>query len=173
MIHRADGEGRTDALDEITHRLLAILSGPEAGVLAATGKLRLESLEALFADLPGDARERLQRAIAENPTLLTLIDVKPQDLLQNFVGSRADQALSALCRDPLRQHRVGLVVAALRAHLSDPARRDDLRKSTPARVALGHVLARLSDEPDSPWAMGLVETLKRVGLTPVRPGSSA
>ena len=44
-----------------------------------------------------------------------------------------------------------------------------LRKSTPARFALGHLLARLASVVDSPWAMALVETLQRVGITPVRP----
>jgi hypothetical protein len=30
-------------------------------------------------------------------------------------------------------------------------------------------LARLATVTDSPWAMALVETLQRVGITPVRP----
>jgi MoxR-like ATPase len=162
-------KGRSDVLDEITHRLLAILSGPEAGVLAQSGKLRLEALEALFTDLPGDQRDKLQSAIANNPTLLMLAEVKPPELLQNFIGSRADRTLAALTPDPLRQHRLGLIVTSLRAHLSDPSRLQELRKSTPARVALGHVLARLATVTDSPWAMALVETLQRVGITPVRP----
>jgi MoxR-like ATPase len=162
-------EGRSDVLDELTHRLLAILSGPEAGVLAQQGKLRLDALEAFFADLPGDQRDKLQRAIAANPTLLPLAEVKPPELLQNFVGSRADRTLAALTHDPIRQHRVGLIVSGLRAHMSDPTRLTELRKSTPARVALGHVLARLATVADSPWAMALVETLQRVGITPVRP----
>ena len=162
-------QGRSDVLDEVTHRLLGILSGPEAGVLASSGKLRLEALEGLFADLPGDQRDKLQSAIAANPTLLTLADVKPPELLQNFVGSRAEKTLSSLTHDPLLQHRLGLIVSGLRAHLSDPSRLQELRKSTPARVALGHVLARLATVEDSPWAMALVETLQRVGITPVRP----
>ena len=162
-------EGRSDVFDEITHRLLSILAGPEAGVLAAAGKLRLEALEALFTDLPGDQRAKLQAAIATNPTLLTLAEVKPPELLQNFVGSRAEKALSALTHDPLRQHRLGLIVTGLRAYISDPTRLQELRKSTPARVALGHVLARLATVADSPWAMALVETLQRLGITPVRP----
>lgn len=168
-IGRLRSEGRSDVLDELTHRLLAILSGPEAGVLALSGKLRLEALEALFADLPGDQRDKLQSAIAKNPTLLTLAEVKPPELLQNFVGSRADQIVSALLNEPLRQHRLGLIVTSLRAYLSDPGRLPELRKSTPARFALGHLLARLASVADSPWAMALVETLQRVGITPVRP----
>ena len=144
-------------------------TGDEAGVLALSGKLRLEALEALFADLPGDQRDKLQSAIAKNPTLLTLAEVKPPELLQNFVGSRADQIISALLTEPLRQHRLGLIVTSLRAYLSDPGRLPELRKSTPARFALGHLLARLASVADSPWAMALVETLQRVGITPVRP----
>jgi hypothetical protein len=166
---RLRAAGRSDVLDEITHRLMAILSGPEAGALALAGKLRLEAIEALFADLPGDQRDKLQRAIAANPTLLGLAEVRPQDLLQNFVGSHAERVISALVPDPIRQHRLGLIVSGLRAYLSDPARIQTLRKNTPARFALGHLLARLATAPDSQWAMALVETLQRVGITPVRP----
>lgn len=166
---RLRAAGRSDVLDEITHRLLAILSGPEAGVLALAGKLRFEAIEALFTDLPGDQRDKLQSAIAANPTLFTLAEVKPQELLQNFVGSRADRIISALVSDPLRQHRLGLIVSSLRAYLGDPTRLQALRKNTPARFALGHLLARLATAADSPWAMALVETLQRVGITPVRP----
>jgi hypothetical protein len=162
-------EGRSDALDELTHRLAGIFSGPEAGVLAASGKLRFDAVDALLGDLPGDHRDRLQRALAENPTLLAHADVKPHELLQNFVGSRAERTLAALIRDPSRQHRLGLVVTGLRAHLLDPGRLADLRKSTPARVALGHVLACLASAGESPWAMALVDTLQRTGITPVRP----
>lgn len=162
-------EGRTDVFDEICHRLVPILSGPEASVLAAGGKLKLDALDALFADLPGDHREKLQRAIAENPTLFPLADAKPAELLQNFVGSRGDKVVSALVRDPVKQHRLGLIVSGLRAHLTDPTKTGDIRKSTPARVALGHLLSRLASQGESPWALALVDTLQRSGITPVRP----
>ncbi len=161
--------GRTDLFDELSHRLAPLLSGPEAGVLAASGKLELDALDALFAKLPGDHRERLQRAVADNPTLLPLVTPKPRDLLQNFANSRADAAVTALAREPARHHRLGLVVRALAAHLDDPSRRSDVRKSTPARVALGHLLARMAEGGPSPWALELVEVLKRAGITPVRP----
>ena len=161
--------GRTDPLDGLTHRLVAIVEGPEAGVLAASGKLRFEAMEALFSELAGDQRERLQRALADNPTLLPFADVKPIELLQNYVGSRADRVIGKLVHDPLRQHRLGLIVNGLRAHLSDPTRLPELRKSSPARVALGHLLAHLAQRHVSPWALALLETLQRSGITPVRP----
>ena len=148
--------GQTDRLDELVTRLAPLLAGPEAGVLAGQEKLTLASLEALLADLPGDARERLQEAIGQNPTAATLVDVAPEELLSGFPGSAAERKLAAWRREPVKRHRVALAITALRAHLSDPARLADLKRSNTARAALGHVL---------------VDTLKRVGITPVRPGA--
>lgn len=168
-LDEASRTGRTDVFDELTHRLAPLLAGPEAGVLAAAGKLDLGALDALFARLPGDHRARLQRAVADNPTLLPLADPKPRELLQNFANGRADQIVTGLVREPSKHHRLGLAIRALAAHLDDPSRRNDVRRSTPARVALGHLLARVADGGPSPWALELVETLKRAGVTPVRP----
>ena len=72
-------------------------------------------------------------------------------------------------RTTLRAFDVGLIVTGLCAHLAEPTRLPELRRSAPARIALGHVLARLAEVDDSPWAMALVETLQRAGITPVRP----
>ena len=41
----------------------------------------------------------------------------------------------------------------------------DLKKSNVARTCLGHLLSGLRER----HAMPLVETLKRIGITPVRP----
>ncbi|GAC1364850.1 MAG: hypothetical protein NVSMB47_16350 [Polyangiales bacterium] len=161
--------GQTDRLDELCHRLTAILSGPEAGVLAARKQLSLTAFEALLGDLPGDRREQLQDALAYNATVLALLDVKPEDLLTNFAGSRADKRVCEWRGDPLKAHRLGLLVTGLRAHLSDPTRLPELRKSNAARASLGHFLAQLGVGAGQRWAMPLVETLQRVGVQPIRP----
>ncbi len=165
----ASRAGRTDLFDELAHRLEAPLSGPEAGVLAASGKLDFAALDALFTRLPGDHRERLQRALADNPTMLPFAEPRPRELLQNFANSRADALVSGFVREPSKQHRLGLCIRALSAHLDDPERRGDARKSTPARVSLGHLLSRVGAAGPSPWALELVDALKRAGITPVRP----
>ena len=160
-------EGQSDRLDEITHRLAAILKGPEAGVLAARKALSLNALEALLADLPGDHREKLQEALGGNPTATTLIDVTPDDCLRAYAGSRAMQRVAAWKNDPLKHHRISLLVTALRAHLQQPHHLGDIKKSNPMRVSLGHFLAQVGEK----WGLPLVETMQRVGVTPIRPGT--
>jgi hypothetical protein len=157
--------GQTDRLDELTERLSRLLAGPEAGVLVAEKQISLSAFEALCAALPGDHRERLQEALGGNPTAVALVDVPPAALIQGYPGSAAEKKILAWRGDPLLHHRIGLAVTALRAHLE---RRDllaEVKKSNAARICLGHLLTQLPERP----ALGLVETLKRVGITPVRP----
>jgi len=158
--------GETDRLDEITHRLAGILGGPEAGVLAARKALSLNALEALFADLPGDQRERLQDALGQNPTATALLDVGPEECLRAWAGSRAAQRVATWKADPLKYHRISLLVTALRAHLQQPQHLGDIKKSNAARASLGHFLAQVGER----WGMPLVETMQKVGVTPIRPG---
>jgi hypothetical protein len=157
--------GETDRFDEVTVRLTPLLEGPEVGVLAAQRRLSLAAFEALLADLPGDHRERLQDALGGNATATPLVDVRPEELLQNYPGSAAEQKVIAWCPDPLRQHRVGLVVTALSAHLSQQAKLVEVRRSNVARACLGQLLTQLPER----WALRLAGTLKKLGVTPIRP----
>ncbi len=159
-------QGKTDRLDEIVQRLLPLLAGPEAGVLAAQKQLTLASFEALLGDLPGDQREKLQEAIGRNPTAAVLVDVDPTDLLSGFSGSSAEKKIAAWRSDSSKQHRIALAITGLRAFLEQPARLVELKRSNVARTSLGHLLVQLHER----HAMPLVETLKRVGIMPVRPG---
>jgi hypothetical protein len=159
-------QGKTDRLDEIVQRLLPLLSGPEAGVLAAQKQLTLSSFEALLGDLPGDQREKLQEAIGGNPTAASLVDVDPTDLLSGFSGSSAEKKMASWRSDSSKQHRIALAITGLRAFIEQPARLVELKRSNVARTSLGHLLVQLHER----HAMPLVETLKRVGIMPVRPG---
>lgn len=160
-------KGQTDRLDELVKRLAPLLAGPEAGVLAAQGQLTLASFEAFLADLPGDLREELQEALGGNATAASLVDVTPPELLQSFPGSQAERKLTAWKNDALLHHRVALAITALRAHVEQPSRLPDLKRSNVARTSLGHVLVQLREK----HAMPLVDTLRRIGITPVRPGA--
>jgi len=157
--------GETDRLDELTKRLVPLLEGPEAGVLAAKRELTLSSFEALAADLPGDHRERLQEALGNNPTATALVDITPAELLHNYPGSAAEKKILAWRADPLRQHRVGLAVTGLRAHLEQQAKVAEVKRSNVVRACLGQLLPQI----DEKWALRLVETMKRLGITPIRP----
>ncbi len=157
--------GQTDRLDELSTRLARLLEGPEAGVLAALKRLSLASFEALLADLPGDQRERLQDALGHNATATGLVDITPADLLHNYAGSAAEKKILAWSSDPLKQHRAGLAVTALRAHLEQQATATELRKSNVARECLGRLLPQLKER----WALPLVGTMKKLSITPIRP----
>jgi hypothetical protein len=157
--------GQTDRLDELTQRLAPLLAGPEAGVLIADKQLSLASFEALLADLAGDHREMLQDALGNNPTATSLIDVAPPALLTNYPGSAAEKQVLAWRADPLKQHRIGLAVTALRAHLERQVKVADVKKSNVVRACLGQLLPQLPER----WALPLVDTLKKLGITPIRP----
>lgn len=159
--------GRTDHLDEVVHRLASLLAGPEAGVLVAEQQIRLPAFEALLKDLPGDQREKLQEALGGNPTATALIDVLPQEVLQSYAGSPAEKKLAAWKNDPLLHHRVMLLVTALRAYVENPAHLPELKRSNTARACLGQLLVQLRER----HAMPLVDTLRRTGVTPIRPSS--
>lgn len=160
-------QGQTDRIDEIVHRLCPLLAGPEAGVLAAQKLFTLASFEALIADLPGDQREKLQEALGGNATATTLVDVDPTDFLASFAGGAAEKKIAAWRSDPMKRHRIVLAITALRAFIAEPSRLQELKRSNVARACLGQLLVRLPERD----ALPLVETLKRVGITPVRPGS--
>jgi len=66
----------------------------------------------------------------------------------------------------MKQHRIALAVTALRAFMEQPTRLAELKRSNIARTCLGHLLVQLPQKD----ALPLVETLKRLGITPVRPG---
>lgn len=135
-------------------------------MLVAQSLLTLASFEALVADLPGDQREKLQEALGSNPTAAALVDIDPTNLLGSFAGSAAEKKLAAWRSDPLKRHRITLAVTALRAFLAQPSRLPELKRSNVARTTLGQVLVQLPERD----ALPLVETLKRIGITPVRPG---
>jgi hypothetical protein len=157
--------GETDRLDELTARLRALLSGPECGVLIAKGDLTLAACEALFADLPGDQREILQEALGNNPTAIGLIDVRPEQVATNYGGSGAQKRVNEWKAQPDKHHRVGLLVTAVRIHVTTPHVATELRKSNAQRLSLGHFLLQLGER----WGVPLAEALQKAGVTPIRP----
>jgi hypothetical protein len=167
VLRRYRDRGDTDRIEEITRRLHGILQGPEAGVLASRKELTLPSFEALLPDLPGDPRELLQEALGANATLVAMSEVKPEELLKGYSGSQASRKVTAWIADPYRHHRVALLVTALRVHL--PARADlpELKRNNAVRISLGQFLAQIGTR----WGTPLVDTLQRIGVTPVRPGA--
>lgn len=159
-------QGDTDKLNELTARLSTLLAGPECGVLIAKKQLSLATLEALLSELPGDLRAQLQDALGGNPTACALLDIQPSEVTTNYAGSTAQKRVNEWKTQPLKAHRVALLVTAVRAHVLAPAVATELRKSNAQRISLGHFLAQVGER----WGMPLVEALHKLGVTPVRPG---
>jgi AAA domain (dynein-related subfamily) len=158
-------KGETDRIDEICKRLIPLLQGPEAGVLAAKGSLKLASFEAFLSDIPGDHRERLQDALGHNATVTSLVELSPNELLQNYPGSPAEKKIKEWHASANKQHRIGLTLTALRAYLERQADTSEMKRSNSVRTCLGHLLPQVQER----WAMPLVQTMQRLGITPIRP----
>ncbi len=157
--------GETDRIDELCAQLATLLGGPECGVLVAKKDVTLASLEALFVDLPGDQREKVQDALTGNPTACVLIDVRPDEVINNYGGSAAMTRVNTWKLDASKQHRIGLLVTAVRAHVLAPHISAELRRSNAQRGSLGHFLAQVGER----WGIPLVEALQKVGVNPIRP----
>jgi hypothetical protein len=158
--------GETDRLDEIAQRVMGIVKSPEVGVLAEQKHFSMSAFEALLSDLPGDHREKIQEAIARNPIAGALCEVRAIDVLQSYANSGAEQKIRAWRADPAKQYRLALTVNALRSYLEQHPHIGDVRRSNAARIGLGHLLSQLPER----LAMPLVETLLKLGITPVKPG---
>jgi hypothetical protein len=122
-------QGRTDAIDEIVHRLVTTLEGPEAGVLASHGELTLASFEALIADLPGDHREQLQEALGGNPTVTSLLELKHGELTDPASAAKLMKSARAWATDPLKRHRAQLLATLQSADGRTGARRGRAEES--------------------------------------------
>jgi hypothetical protein len=158
--------GRTDVLAEITARVEAIVRGPEVQLLAAKGDLRLAALEALTAELPGDARERILAALASNALAVPLVELDPSALLHAAFPSQAVvKKLEGWGRDPKLRHRADLVALGVRLFLEKHPDLAALRRSNVLRANVGHLLVRLPERA----AMPLVEALLAAGIAPIRP----
>lgn len=157
--------GETDRLDELKARLTTVLGGPECGVLAANKTLTLPALEALLADLPGDHREAVQDALGGNPTACVLLDVRPDEVITNYHASAARARVEEWKASPQKQHRVALLVTAVRAHVLAPHVAAELRRSNAQRLSLGHFLLQVGER----WGLPLAEALQKIGVTPIRP----
>lgn len=159
-------QGRTDALDELVNRVRSVLRSPEISAMFEQQTFKLDSFDALLGDLPGDARESLQEAIASNPVAQSLIELRAGEILTNAQAIQADKKLAIWAQSPLQRYRAAIIAQALCAHLKQHGRVSELRQSNVVRANLGRVLAALGER----YAMPLVNVMLELQITPIRPG---
>jgi len=92
-------------------------------------------------------------------------EVRPEDVLTNYGGSSAFKRVNEWKSAPLKQHRVALLVTAVRALVVAPHVATELRKSNAQRASLGHFLLQVGER----WGMPLAEALQKINVTPIRP----
>jgi hypothetical protein len=155
--------GKTDGLDQLTHRVLMTVDGPELQQMIAAGQFRLDAFDRLIQDLPGDHREVLQRALADNLFAAPLIDLKPADVLRGYPGSRTARQVQAWAKDPVKGHRLGILVRALRHHLEKETDLIRLRGNNAGLKGLGQFLADVGDK----WRSQLSDTLRKLNIDPL------
>ena len=104
--------------------------------------------------------------LAGNSTAIPLLEIAPRDVLVAYERSGAMKRVEAWKSDPAKCYRVGLLVQGVAAYLRSPNVAVEAKKSNPMRASLGYFLGQAGSE----WGMPLVETLQKIGVTPIRPG---
>lgn len=158
-------EGRTDVLENLSYSLLREVDSPEL-LKAVTGKrFNLDAFDLLLGDLPGDHREALQDALGRQP-VWSLLNVNPTDILSgSYPNSAICHQVQQWTRDPLKAHRVALLVAALMQQLENYSQLPDLRKNKGAMMGLGRFVVQVSPR----WQRALDDLLMKKNIRPELP----
>jgi MoxR-like ATPase len=167
LLRRLRDAGRTDALEKLAGEVFDRIGGGGLNRLLDRGEFHLDAFEALLADLPGDHRDILQESLSDNPTAASLVGVAPDEVLRaDYPQTPAARAVGSWARDPLRSHRVRLLVKALVRRLEKHTDIFKLRNSTGAMVGLGAFAAQVDATPSK----GLLdEALVKWNIRPVLP----
>jgi hypothetical protein len=152
--------GRTDRLEQLYRLVHAALSGNDLEKLAAEGTLSLRAFEVLCQELPGDMREGLEEAFADNPSAARLLEVSPEDVLSGYLRTPTRSKLRAwLGKRPLGYRVRTLEIAILRLLESSPDP-DVLRQDPAVLLGLGHFVEEVGPER----CPRLLEALERLRI---------
>jgi hypothetical protein len=157
--------GKTDKLEQIVTRIESALAGSELPGLVAGGHIRMAAFESLIADLPGDMRERLQKGIADQRGAIPLVAVKPEEFLTGDAATskRIRERIAAWLANPLKRHRVDLLLTALTDYIKKKSDLKSLRKDTHARKMLGWLIGQAGGQA----SRGLVAALREREVRPM------
>lgn len=106
--------GQTDHFHQLSRRLLDIVDGAELLRLIDANLFNLDAFDALLADLPGDLRSAVQKAIGEQTAAARLLSLRPEDVAHSQYATSVRQATVAVwVNDPLRRHRAVILAKAM------------------------------------------------------------
>jgi MoxR-like ATPase len=106
--------GHTDHFHQLSRRLLELVDGAELLRLIDTEAFKLDAFDSLLADLPGDLRAAVQRAIGEQPAAARLLSLGPDQIADaQYATSTRQATVAAWVNDPLKKHRAVILAKAV------------------------------------------------------------
>ncbi len=113
-VRAARDAGHTDQFHLLSRRLLDIVDGAELLRLIDASAFNLDAFDALLADLPGDLRAGVQKAIGEQPAAARLLALGPEQIADAQYATSARLAtVAAWVNDPLKRHRAVILARAV------------------------------------------------------------
>jgi hypothetical protein len=127
-------DGHTDHFHQLSRRLLEIVDGAELLRLIDANIFNLDAFDALLADLPGDLRLGVQKAIGEQTAASRLLPLGPELIADAQYATSARQATVATwVNDPLKRHRAVILAKAVAKWLDSRSNTDmGILKGKPA-----------------------------------------
>jgi MoxR-like ATPase len=129
--------GHTDHFHQLSRRLLEVVDGAELLRLIDASAFNLDALDALLADLPGDLRASVQKAIGEQSAAVRLLPLGPEQIADPQYATSARQAtVAAWANDPLKRHRAVILAKAVARWLDSRSATDmGILKQKPAALS--------------------------------------
>jgi len=158
--------GQTDRFHLLARRLLDCVDSPELLRLMDNRAFSLEAFDALLADLPGDHRAALQRAIAGQAAAARYLPLRPEDVVHpQYVNSSRMAVVAEWLSRPHTKHRAWILAHAIAAWLDalPPTELGILKQKKSALAGLAAFLRQVG-----PTGHPLTATVNRLDL-PVGP----
>ena len=133
--------GHTDHFHRLARRLLDIVDGAELLRLIDANVFNLDAVDALLADLPGDLRASVQKALGAQPAAARLLPLGPEQIADpQYATSARLGTVAAWVNEPMRRHRAVMLASAVSNWL-DTRGATDLAILKQKRSAVGGLLA--------------------------------
>ena len=125
-----------------------------------------DALDALLADLPGDHRAAVQKAIGGQPAAAKFLSLKPEDVVSpHYANSAKAGTVAGWLNAPHTKHRAAVLATAVAAWL-DAQTPADLAILRQKKAAL-EGLAAFARQVRGAGGQALDEAMKRLGLAAI------
>jgi MoxR-like ATPase len=155
--------GHTDHFHQLSRRLLEIVDSAELLRLIDANAFNMDAFDALLADLPGDLRASVQKAIGDQAAVARLLPLSPEQIADPQYATSARMAtVAAWANEPLKKHRVVILANAV-AHWLDSLSPTDMGILKQKRAALNS-LTTFARQVRGAGASGFDNSLAKHGI---------